>query len=108
MGCSEVTPLPWPNADEVKAGARLRVRLKWSKKPNKVLVDSYRSIGDDGKPEDAGKNIYSKLIRVKRDGETKAWDVRFRLHAVRHHYVGVHAFWNGGSAVYNSHVRTFE
>ena len=105
MGCSEETPLPWPTADEIPAGSRVKVRLKWSKKPTKIEVDSYRSIGNDGKPEGEEKDVFSRLIRVERNGETKAWDVRFRLRAPRRHYVKVYVRWRVGIGVYHAHIK---
>src|SRR5918994_7634404 len=35
MGCGEVTPMTWPKTDRVRAGARLRLRIHWRRKPNR-------------------------------------------------------------------------
>src|SRR3712207_4486896 len=44
MGCSESRPFDWPAADQVQAGDRLRLRVDWRRKPQKVFIDDYREV----------------------------------------------------------------
>jgi hypothetical protein len=104
MGCSEVTPMKWPRVDVVEAGSRVRLRLHWSQRPRETHVDSYRSIGRNGKPKDRGQDLEWRRSRVVRNGETVAWDVIFRVREVRHHYVKTMVHFRKGLLVWNAHV----
>ena len=88
VGCGETQPMTWPKVDRVTKGARLRVRIRWWREPKGVFVDSYRSIGRNGRPRDRGKDIRSTKRRRRIDGRT-VWDVIFRLRATREHFVKV-------------------
>ena len=104
MGCSEVSPMPWPRADAVEAGSRLRLRMHWSRRPRSAFVESYRSIGSRGRPQDRGQDLVSRIRRVDRNGETVAWDVVFRVRETRHHYIKTIVRFRQGSLVWNAHV----
>ena len=104
MGCSEVSPMTWPRVDVVNAGSRIRLRMHWNRQPREAFVDSYRSIGRNGKPQDRGQNLESWIRPVKRDGKTLAWDVIFRVVQTRHHYVKTIVRFREGNLVWNAHV----
>ena len=104
MGCTIVEPATWPKADEVRSGKRVRVRLHSKRQPKKLFVASYKEIDDQGNAEGDGNRINAWKTVVKRDGEVKAWDVNFRLKAVRRHYVRVIVQYPE-TAGYNVHLR---
>ena len=104
MGCSEVTPMTWPQVDVVDVGSRLRLRMHWTRQPKRAHVDSYRSIRRDGKPKDRGQDLHLRIRPVKRDGTIVAWDVIFRVNQMRHHYVKTIVWFRGGILVWNAHV----
>ena len=108
MGCGQKEPLPWPRADVLGAGSRLRVRIGWRREPRRIHVDSYRSVRDNGQPRDRGKDLFFRKEPVIRDGRTVAWDIVFRVHAIRHHYLKVLAHFNEGTLVWNAHVRAID
>jgi hypothetical protein len=109
MGCTESSPYDWPAADKVQTGDRVRLRLDWKRKPEKVRIDSYREVRDNGRPKGKGKDIEGKIIPVWRDGKIRSWNVRYRLFGERHHYVKVIVYWKSpGLAVYGSHVKTVD
>ena len=103
-GCSEVSPMPWPRADAVRAGSRLRLRMHWRRRPRSAFVESYRSIGSRGRPQDRGQDLVSRIRPVERNGETVAWDVVFRVRETRHHYVKTIVEFRQGLLVWNAHV----
>jgi hypothetical protein len=86
-GCGETTPMTWPRRDRVKSTATLRMRIGSRSKPKRIHIDSYRSIRKNGRPRGRGRDIRARREAVRRDGRIVAWDVVFRLHATRVHYV---------------------
>ena len=87
--CSDERPRTWPQSDRVSAGARLRLRIHWKREPSRIFVDSYRSIRNNGMPRGKGKDIHAGKRPVRRDGRVVAWNIVFRLHDRRLHYVRV-------------------
>lgn len=87
--CGEADPQTWPKTDRVRDGALVRFRINVTRKPKDVSVRSYRAISKRGRAKDRGKRIEWGLRRVSRGGHVVAWDVAFRLHAHRVHYLHV-------------------
>lgn len=89
QGCAQADPQTWPHADPVRDGALVRLRINVTKRPTRVSVDSYRAITKGGDPKDRGKDIEWGLRSVRENHRVVAWDVVFRLHAHRTHYLHV-------------------
>jgi hypothetical protein len=104
MGCSEVSPMTWPRVDVVSAGARIRLRMHWKRRPKNVHVDSYRSIRRNGKPKGRGQDLKATIRAVERKGDTVAWDVIFRVTKPRRHYIKSIVQFRKGTLVWNAHV----
>lgn len=105
MLCGEASPMTWPKVDRVKAGAALRLRIRWKRKPNRVFVETFRSVNRKGRPRDRGHRVPARKRPVRREHRLVAWDVVFRLKSVREHYVRVLVRYPE-TAVWNVHVRT--
>jgi hypothetical protein len=99
--------MTWPKADKVRAGDRVRLRIHWKREPNRVFVDSYRGVQDNGKPAGEGASVGWHKEPVRRNGDVVAWDIVFRLRAVREHYVKVLAKYPE-IVVWNVHVHAVE
>lgn len=107
MGCGEESPMTWPRRDRVKTSELLRVRIQWKRKPTFIFVESYRRIGENGRPGGDGKRIAAVKRAFRRNGRIRAWDIVFSLHAERVHYVKVLVRYPE-TAVWNVHVRAVD
>jgi len=108
----------FPKADEVAQGRRLHVRFDKPERPNFFEVNAFPKANYDkgfGGYRTAGnkRELKSYLKPVKRDGQTVAWEVFFRVgQSDRHYYLKTAVGWEKkrgtayGRLVYTSHVRT--
>ena len=97
----------YPAAVRVDAGSRLRIRLYEKERPDRVCLRSSPS------PDEQWRRIYTALRRVKRGGETVAWDVSFHVNRPdRHYYLDAFGTWNDaggrayGDAYWEFHLKT--
>ena len=69
----------FPETDGVAAGAKLRVRIFKSQRPDSFQIAAYRSGEENGAPSGQGRLLNGSLERVVRDGKTVAWDAVFSV-----------------------------
>jgi hypothetical protein len=115
--CADTFSYAFPRADGLlKAGARLHVRLAKPERPEKFRITAYRGFDKKDKwPVGKGRRLNTIFEPVKRDGETVAWNVYFRVNQPdRHYYLDTFAVWgqvpnthvSAGDATYTFHVKT--
>ena len=85
-------------------------------RPEKFRITAYRGFDKKDKwPVGKGRRLNTVFEPVKRDGETVAWDVYFRVNQPdRHYYLDTFAVWgqvpnthvSAGDATYTFHVKT--
>ena len=107
MGCTEARPMTWPRADRVGPGDKLKLRVHWKRMPRRVFIYTYRDIYENGKPKGEGRKVDWHMAPVWRNGEVRAWDIVFRVRAVRKHYVSIMARYPD-TVVWNVHVRVVQ
>lgn len=105
----------FPETDSVAAGAKLRVRIFKSQRPDSFGIAAYRTVEENGEPSGEARMLKRTLERVVRDGKTMAWDAVFSVKgASRDYYLISEGHWQdkegcGGNdqfAYWSFHVKT--
>jgi hypothetical protein len=105
----------FPQADLVRAGSNLHIRLNKPQRPERFRITAYKNVDKNKFPIGDGQRLDASLKRVKRDGKTVAWNAFFRLNKPeRHYYLETHGVWKRvpgthisyGDAFWNFHVKT--
>jgi hypothetical protein len=109
VGCTGVVGYDWPRAEEAEAGRRGRIRIKRNDKPDRLELQYWREVGDNGQPRGEGTELPFRLVRRER-ARGDVWDVKFRLPSERgHFYLDMTGRWrdddDGGEASYWFHLR---
>lgn len=102
--CVDAVP-SWPKAMWVRSGAKLKIRIHFSERPEQFSIGAWRRVDENGFPKGDSERIKKRMKRVVRDGETKAWDALFRLDGARHYYISAFGRWEG-DASWSFHART--
>lgn len=100
----------YPEAADVEAGSRLRLRIGYPHKPGRWFIEAHRAIvEEDGRDEAIGpsEEIPFRLKPHRVGGVVKAWDFIFRLEEpLRHYYLNTGGRLRQGDAFYALHVQT--
>ncbi len=104
----------FPETDRVAAGAKLRVRIVKSQRPDSFEIAAYRKVDENGAPSGQGRLLNRTLERVVRDGKTVAWDAIFSVNgADRDYYLISEGHWQDRDgcgadqfAYWSFHVKT--
>ena len=97
----------WPQRIELPSDTKVKLRIKWDRKPTNVSVSTYEAIGDMGFPEGEQVFLDHRLVAFRRDGQVVAWDVLVTLPGPRQHYLELFAGWEDkGDGFWHYNVRT--
>lgn len=104
----------FPKTDSVATGAKLRVRVSKSQRPDLFRVAAYRTVDKNGDPSGEARMLKRTLERVVVDGKTVAWDVVFSVNRPqRDYYLVTGGFWQDREgcgrdqfAYWSFHVKT--
>ena len=104
----------FPEADSVAAGAKLRVRIFKTQRPDSFGIAAYRAVDEEGEPSGEARLLSRTLERVVVDGKTVGWDaVFFVKNPGRDYYLISEGRWQdregcGGDqfAFWSHHVET--
>ena len=107
--CADGWP-EYPEAAQVDAGSRLKLRIRYPGKPQHWFLQAHRVVVDNnGRHETVGPteelDFTVKPHRV--DGVIRAWDLVFRVdEPLRHYYLDTGGDLDQGDAFYALHVQT--
>ena len=104
----------FPETDAVAAGAKLRVRVSKTQRPDSFEIAAYRALDKDGEPSGEARLLSRTLERVVVNGKTVAWDAVFSVkNPGRDYYLISEGHWKdrqdcGGDqfAFWSFHVET--
>ena len=104
----------FPEIDSVAAGAKLRVRISKTQRPDTFLVGAYRAVDENGEPSGEARMLKRTLQRVVVDGKTVAWDAIFSVKSPsRDYYLVTEGHWKDREgcgadqfAYWSFHVKT--
>jgi hypothetical protein len=107
----------FPQADTVRAGSRLHIKINKPERPASFKIRSYRRVDQFSNPIGTRRLLDTTLRRVEREGKTVGWKVFFRVNEPdRHYYLETSGRWERvpgthisyGHSHENYHVKTTE